>query len=101
MHLGVVVEVTIDVALGGRRWRHARDQASVARLTARRPGAYAAGPGIERAIAIAARVELLVTVKPQVDELGGHVFDERPAPRRLGDDERDAMRTQEGDEALA
>ena len=37
-------------------------------------------------------------MQANVDEVGRHVFEERPAARRVGDDERDVMLAQQLDE---
>src|SRR6185503_9002403 len=78
VHLGVVVEVAVDVE--------------------GLPRADAPGPALEGPLRIAARVEDLVAVKAHVHEVGRDLLHERPLAGRVGDHERDAMLAQEAQE---
>src|SRR5690606_1702018 len=60
--------------------------------------AYSLGPAIESLVGIAALVELLVAVESHVDEVARDVFEVRPAPGRVRDDERDVVLAQQLDE---
>ena len=80
MHLDVVVEVDDDVA------------ALVP------PGRDPRRPDVQRLVGVPADVELLVSVQPDVAEVGRRLEDERPLPRRVGGDDRDVVLAQQGGE---
>ena len=88
--LDVVVEVAIHVAPGPRRRRPRRGQARILDLRAAPPRVDARRPAVERGVAVAAGIELLVAVQAQVDEVGGQVLEQGPAAGGVGDDEGDA-----------
>src|SRR5512146_2244787 len=62
------------------------------------PGTDALRPSRQRAVRIAAAVQLLVAMQPQVHEIRGDVLRHRPLPGRLCDDQRDALLAQQIDE---
>ena len=56
------------------------------------------GPAVERRIAVAAGVQLLVAVQSHVDEVCRQVLEQGPPACRVRHDERDPVAAQEGDE---
>src|SRR5439155_1930062 len=77
-HLGVVVEVEIDVAATTRCGASGTDAAPIRRLAALRPGDQARRPPIERRILVAAGLELPRAVQPGIDEFGGEILQVGP-----------------------
>ena len=69
VHLGVVVEVNVDVARGESRRRRGGDVCRVGGLAAALPLADARGPPVELRVGVSASVELLGAVQADVDEL--------------------------------
>jgi len=98
LYLDVVVEIAVNVAMPAARDRRVRDAPSIARLRSSAPRGDPLGPPIERRLAVAAGVELLVAMKAQIDEVGGYILAVRPFPGGIGDHERDAMSSQQSDE---
>src|SRR5690606_2669077 len=70
----VVVEVDVDVAPVLWRPGRARDASRVARLAAALPRADARGPPVELRVGVAARVDRLRAVQPDVDEVCGELL---------------------------
>jgi len=96
-YLDVVVEIAINVASAASR-RAAGDALRVGGLAAELPAAYAIGPAIQRRIGVAAGIELLVAVQPQVQEVRGDVFEVGPLAGGIRHHQRDAMAAQLRDE---
>ena len=98
VHLDVVVEIAEDVAARQGLSRFTRGEAGIGRLAAASPAVYPPRPVVERRVTVAARVQLDVAVQAQIDEVGGEVFEQRPASGGVGDDQRDSVPMQQGDE---
>jgi len=100
VHLHVVVEVTVHVAAGASRGLPGGRQARPRHLPPATPRVDPLRPVVEGPIVVPARIQFLVAVQPHVHEVGGEVLQQRPAPRRVGDDQRNPVAAQEADEGL-
>src|SRR5690348_13654235 len=96
-HLGVVVEVEIDIARPTARRRRDRTPGP-ARFAARGPALDSCRPCGESDLVITALVKALCAMKPDIDEIGRHLLEAWPC-RRVRDDEGDASATQAVNEA--
>ena len=94
-HLRVVSKNTNRALRQKRRGPIGAD--GVRRLAAARPGDDPAGPGFQRLVVVAADIELFRAVQPAIDEVGGHIHQERPF-HRVGADQRDVIGAQQLDE---
>src|SRR5690606_21433439 len=98
-HLHVVVEEDIDVPFPARRFS-ARDLSRRLRLSPRAPGSGPRRPELQSRLVIAARIDLLRAVQTDVDEIRGHILEQRPF-HAVGHDERHLVIAQQLDELFA
>jgi len=74
---GILAHADLRTALAlqcSRCLRDASDTLGVARLTACRPGANPLRPPVECRFRVAAGIQLLVAMQPQIHEVAGHVL---------------------------